>query len=144
MGVTTERGAADNPLVVLGRSAAGTRQMALGVLLRSSGCRLREPMPMPPGHGISLKAGLERSDGWVVDSRCLSVPGRRSSKANRTRSFIMRALPGFGAALSMAALIIYVSSCAMTPGAGSGGRLTNADVTILSFGSVHGEHDHCG
>ncbi len=55
----------------------------------------------------------------------------------------MRASQCFGAAASLAALIICVSSCATAPGAGNG-RLTNADLTLISFGSVHGEHDHCG
>lgn len=56
----------------------------------------------------------------------------------------MKILAGVGGSVSLAALLIYMSGCALAPGAGSGRRLTNADLTIVSFGSVHGEVDHCG
>lgn len=53
----------------------------------------------------------------------------------------MRVLRHFGLA-ALAGLLVLLEGCAAYRG--SGERLTNADLTIVSFGSLQGELAPCG
>ncbi len=49
----------------------------------------------------------------------------------------------FGIA-GMVSLLMILEGCAGLYGGGGGRRLTNADLTLISFGSINGELAPCG